>query len=456
MAPLEASAGSFSQRKDQFVSVTVEQLAPCRVLLKVEVEAAKVDGAFEKVTAGFQKEARLPGFRPGKAPPYMVIRSFGAEIEQEVRRQLFGEHYRQALKEKELRVLGQPDFEEVQFGRGKDFVFTATLETEPAFALPEYKGIPVEVEVREVTDADLERALMVLREQRAEHVDVERPAGTGDFVVVNYRGTCEGKPITEHSPTAKGLTEQKEFWLRIEEGHFIPGFTEQLVGASAGEHRTVTVTFPEDFVVPVLVGKQGVYEVEVVKVKERRLPELDDAFAGQFGAGTAEDLRTGVRRDLENEIKYKRISGIRNQIVQTLLQRVECELPESIVDHETRNVMRDIIQENRNRGFTKEAIQEHTDEIASAAKMGAKDRVKSALILHRIAETEKIQVAEQELLQRIALIAQRRGQPAQKVLKELQEAGQINNVAEDLLIAKVLDFLQLQAVVTEVPARPAA
>lgn len=430
-------------------------MAPCKVLLKVEVEAAAVDAAFEAATRDFQKQAKLTGFRPGKAPTYLVTRTYGAEIDQEVRRRLFGENYRAALKEKGLRPLTNPEVEEIDFGRGKSFQFAATVETEPTFEIPDYKGIAVEVEVRQVTPEDIERALEAVREQRGEFKDVSRPVATGDFVVVNYTGTCEGKPITDHAPTAKGLTEQKNFWLKIESAHFIPGFTDQLLGASAGDRRTVTVKFPEDFVVPVVANKDGVYEVEIVGVKERVLPEANDEFAKQFGTETLEALKEGIRNDLEGELKHKRVTSIRNQLIQSILTRVQCDLPEAIVQNETRNVVRDIVYQNQQRGVTKESIQEHKDEIFAAANTSAKDRVKAALILNRIAEKENIRVKDEEVLQRVALIAQQRQERPEKVLKEFQQSGQINAVAEQILTSKVLDFMQLQAIVTEVPAKVA-
>ncbi len=445
--------GGFSeQRKDPFVNVSLEQLAPCKVLLKVEVDAAAVDAAFEAATADYQKQARLPGFRPGKAPAYLVSRSFGPQIEQEVRRRLFTENYKKALEEKQLHALGQPEVEEVQFARGQSFQFAATIETEPAIELPEYKGIPIELEVRQVAPQDIERGLEALREQRAEFVDVQRPVAAGDFVVVNYTGTSEGKPITEHSATARGLTEQKNFWMKVESGHFIPGFTDQLIGASAGDRRTVTVTFGEDFVVPSLSGKQGIYEVEIVQVKEKHLPEVTDEFARQFGVNSVDALREGIHGDLENELKYKRTTSARNQIIHALLNRIQCDLPESIVQHETRNVVRDIVSQNQRRGVSKELMQDKKDEIFAAANTSAKDRVKAALVLHRIAEKEGIKVEESEVLQRIAAIAAQRNEPADRVLREFQREGRLSGVVEQLLTEKVLEFLQLNALVSEVPA----
>ncbi|MGE4182708.1 MAG: trigger factor [Limisphaerales bacterium] len=439
------------------MNVSLEQLAPCKVLVKIEVESAVVDKEFEKTTADFQKEVRMTGFRPGKAPIYLVARTYADDIEKEVRRRLFSENYRKALEEKKLTAVGRPDVEEVEFGRGKSFQVAVTLETEPVFEVPDYKGIPVEVEARQVTPEDIERAMEALREQRGEFGDVSRPVSSGDYVVVNYTGTCEDKPITDHSPTAKGLTRQENFWLKVETNHFIPGFTDQLIGASAGEHRTVTVNFPADFVVPAVAGKVGVYEVDVVQVKERRLPELTDAFAEQFGVKNLDELRDGVRNDLDNELKHKRVTTIRNQLIQAILGRVQCDLPESLVQNETRNMVRDIVYQNQQRGVTKELIQEHKDEIFTSANSGAKDRVKAAIILNRIAEKEAIKINDQEVLQRVALIAHQRKEKPEKVLREMQQNGQINALAEQILTSKVLDFLQLHALITEVPpSAPAA
>lgn len=435
------------------MNVSVEKLGACKVLLRFEVDAAAVDTAFARATADYQKQARLTGFRPGKAPAHLVTRAYGADIEREVKRRLVAEHYKQAVDREKLRPLGNPDIEEIQFARGQGFQFAATLETEPELTLLDYKGLPVEVETRTVTDADVERAVTVLREQRAAYNDVARAAQPGDVVVVNYRGTCEGRPITDHAPTARGLTEQKNFWLKIEPGHFIPGFTEQLAGASAGDRRTVTVTFPADFVAPTVAGKEGVYEVEVVGVKEKLLPELNEEFVKQFGVETVEKLHEGVRQNLGNEAKFRRLSAIRNQLVKHLLDRVTCDLPDSLVQHETRNVVYDIVRTNQERGVPKEALSEKKDEIFSAANTSAKDRVKAAIILHRIADHEQITVSEQEMTNRILAIAQQKQEDPNKVAKELQKNNQLPAIHEQLLTAKVLDFLQLHALVTETPAR---
>ncbi len=433
------------------MNVTVENLAPCKKLVRVEVEAQKVDEAFDKVTKDFQRQASLPGFRPGKAPRDMVLRKYGKDIEGEVKNQLLSDSYRKAVEEQKLDVLGHPDIEEIQFSRGQSFQFAATVETAPEFELPEYKGIPVKREARAVTDEDVARALEALRQPRTTFNKVERPAQTGDIVVVNYTGTCEGKPITEIAPTAKGLTEQKNFWVEIGAKAFIPGFDDQLLGAAAGEKRTVNVDFPADFVTPQLAGKKGLYEAEVVEVKEKVLPAIDDAFALQYGAENLEKLRAGVRRDLENELSYKLNRDVRNQLIRSLLNRVNFELPETAVEHETRNVVYDLVQENAKRGVPRETIEQQKEQIYSAAAQGAKERVKVNFLLQKIAEKEDIKVSQEEIAQRINHLAGIYQIPADKFLKDLQKRNGLIEVYDQIMNEKVLELLQQNAKVEEVP-----
>ena len=325
--------------------------------MRVEIEAQKVDETFDAVTKDFRREAKLPGFRPGKAPREMVLRMYEKDIQEETKRKLISEAYRKAVEEQKLDVLGHPDIEEIQFSRGQPLQFAATIETAPEFELPEYKGLPVRRELRTVSEADVERALNLLREQRVSFKTVERPLAAGDIAVVNFTGTCEGKPITEIAPTAKGLTEQKSFWVEAKPGSFIPGFADQLMGAKAGDKRTVNVDFPADFVTPQLAGKKGSYEVEVVEVKEKVLPPLDEELAKAYGAESLEKLQAGVRRDLENELKFKQEKGIRNDLVRALLGRVNFELPETAVAQETRNVVYDLVRENAKRGVPRDVIE---------------------------------------------------------------------------------------------------
>ncbi len=417
--------------------------------MRVELDAAAVDAAFDAITKDFQKQASLPGFRPGKAPRDMVVKKYDAEIKDEAKRKLIGDAYRQAIDEQKLQVVGYPDIEEVQFGRGQSLQFTATVETAPDFQLPEYKGLPAALESKVVTEADVTRALDMLRGQQAGYNTVARPLANGDIAVVNYTGTCDGKVITELAPTAKGLTEQKNFWVETTEGSFIPGFAAQLIGANAGDKRTVNVDFPADFVTKELQGKKGVYEVELIEVKEKVLPELNDEFARKFGAENLEKLTEGVRKDLENELKYSQSKAVRGQVVKALLGRVNFDLPESAVASETRNVVYDLVRQNTQRGIARELIETQKDEIYAAAAGNAKERVKLAFIVGRIAEQEKIQATQEDVLKRAQQLAMTYQMPFDQFVKDLQKRNGVNELYEQVVHEKVLELLEKNATITE-------
>jgi len=434
------------------VNVTVENLAPCKKLVRVEVDAQKVDEAFEAMTRDFQRKAKFPGFRPGKVPREFVARKFEKEIQDEAKAKLINDSYKRALEEQKLDVVANPDIEEIQFGRGRPLQFAATVETAPEFELPEYKGLPARVESRAVTEADVDQALQVLRAQRVSYRTVDRPlAASGEVAVVNYTGQCEGKPITQIAPTAMGLTEKKGFWIEMGSDSFIRGFAQQLLGAKAGEKRTVTVEFPADFVTPQLAGKRGVYEVQVVEVKEKYLPPLDDQLAQAYEAQSLEKLREGVRRDLENELTHKRSTSIRNQLIQGLMGRVQFELPETSVANETKRRVYDMVNGQQRRGATLEQIEEHKDQTYSVATQEAKERVKFAFLIQRIAEKEDIKVSDDEINRSISELAAANKIPREKLAKDLRERNALIGIYDQIMTQKVLEFLERNAQLIDAP-----
>jgi trigger factor len=302
----------------------------------------------------------------------------------------------------------------------------------------------------------VEKAINILREQQASYNDVTRDVQTGDVAVVDYKGTCEGKPITDFNPTARGLTEKQGMWMLIQENSFIPGFTEQLVGTKAGDTRSVKVTFPADFVISEVQGKEGVFEVSVTGVKEKALPVVDDAFAKGFGAANVEELKTGVQKDLQNELDFRSKRAVRDQLLKQLLGLVTFDLPESVVSTETRNLVYNIVNENQQRGVAKEVIESKKNEIFQSAQTNAVDRVKAAFVLNRIAEVEKITISNQEITQRVLALAEQNNMDPAKMVKTLQEKNAFPEIQQDILTGKVLDWLELNSKIEEVAAAPAA
>ena len=432
------------------MNVTVENLGPCKKLLRFDIDAAAVKSAFDEATKTYQKEVSLPGFRPGKAPKDMVLKRYEKEIADEAKRKLMGDNYRNALKEHKIEVVGYPDIEEIQFGKEQAMQFAATIETSPEFTPPNYRGLDAKREKRGVSEEDIDKALQLLADRVSNFNNVEREVKEGDYVVVDYTGSSEGKPLSEIAPAAKGLTEQKGFWVEVKPDSFIPGFALQLVGAKAGDKRNVNVDFPADFVTPELAGKKGTYEVEVVEVKEKVVPALDDAFAKNYGAENFQALREGVRRDLQNELNTKQTRSVRGQLVKNLLDQVQVELPESLVTQETRNIVYQIVQENQQRGVTKEVIDSQKDEIFKASQNSARERVKASFVFQKIATQEGIRVQPEEVNARIYALSQQYQMTPDKFAKELEKRDGISEIWSQLLNEKVIDFLQQNAKIEDV------
>ena len=436
------------------MEVTITDLSPCKKQLRIEIDAETVNAKFDSVAKDFRRHAHLPGFRPGKAPLANVMRSYGDKIGEEAKRTLMSDSYSKALKENGLRPVIMPEVEELQFGHGKPFQYLATLEVTPAFELPEYNGLEVDKERRTVTAADIDKALDTLREQRVSYTDVDRPAGEDDFIVVNFTGTIDDKPITDLVKVARGLTEQKNYWLNAKHNPLIPGIVEALIGSGKDDKKTVTVTIPNDFIYEELVGKEARYEIEIVQVKEKSLPELDDKFAKGFGAESMDKLREGVENDLKNELEYSLKKSVRNQCVDKLLDAVNCDLPETIVNEATRLGVHNIVQQNHQRGVGKEVIDENKDQIYANAKADAEVRVKANYILSKIAEKEGIKVTDQELSRQVAAMATQQKVKPQKLAQQLKDNGTIYQVQEEILNAKVIDLLEEKAKVTEIDPKP--
>ena len=438
------------------MEVNITDLSPCKKQLRIEIDAETVNAKFDAVAKDFRRHAHLPGFRQGKAPLANVMRSYGDKIGEEAKRTLMSDSYAKALKENELRPVIMPEVEELQFGHGKPFQYLATLEVAPAFEMPEYIGIEVEKERRSVNDADIAKALDTLREQRVSYADMDRPAVEDDFIVVNFTGTIDDKPITDLFKVARGLTEQKNFWLHKTQNPLIPGTVEALIGSSKGDKKTVTVTIPDDFVYEEIVGKEAKYEIEIVQVKEKSLPELDDKFAKGFGAENMDKLREGVESDLKNELEYSKKKSIRNQCVDKLLGAVNCDLPETIVNEATRAAVHNIVQQNHQRGVGKEISEENKDKIYANAKTDAEVRVKANYILSKIAEKEGIKVTDQELSRQVAAMAAQQKIKPQKLAQQLKDNGTIYQVQEEIMNAMVIDLLEEKAKVTEIDPKPEA
>jgi trigger factor len=428
------------------MTVTIENTAPCRKKLRVEVTAERVAGTRAEILQEFRKIAAIPGFRPGKAPEPMVEKRYAGEIDDELRKRLIPESYREAVAEQKLKVVGYPQVEAVEYKHGRPLVFTAAVDTAPEFPLPDYKSIPLKKKAATVKEEDIDKTIESLREQQSDFVAVEnRALRTGDFAVVNYSGVADGKPISELAPDAKGLGENKDFWLLISSESFLPGFCDQLVGASAGEKRQVLVDFPADFPQKALAGKKATFFVDLVSIKEKKLPELNDELAKKLGVESLDKLKEAVRKSLVSEAEAQQNADLRRQAVDHLLGKVAFDLPESLVQQETRSIIYDVVRENSVRGATKEQLEQKKNEIFGFAAKSAQDRLRTSFILDAIAQAEQIKVDEAEIEHQIAQLAQRSRTTPERLKAQLTDKGGLGEIEEQILVSKTLDFLVAQA-----------
>jgi trigger factor len=428
------------------MAVTIENTAPCRKKLRIEVEAQRVAGTRAEILQEFRKFAAIPGFRPGKAPEPMVEKRYAAQIEEELRKRLIPESYRETLSEQKLKVVGYPQIESVDYKAGSALVYTAAVDTAPEFAVPVYKGISVKKKTVAVKEEEITKTIDTLREQQAEFIAVEgRAIQTGDYAVINYTGVVDGKPISELVPDAKELGENKDFWLLISADSFLPGFCDQLIGAKAGEKRQVLIEFPADFPQKAVTGKKATFLVDVVSIKEKKLPEVNDEFAKKVGLDGVDKLKDAVRKSLITEAETQQDGEVRRQIADYLLGKVEFELPESLVKQETRSIIYEVVRENSMRGASKEQLEEKKDEIFGFATQSAKGRLRTSFILEAIAEVEQIKVEEAEVEERVAELAQRSRTTPEKMKAQLAEKNGFGEIEEQILVVKTLDFLVANA-----------
>ena len=434
------------------MNVAFEPLPNCLATLRIEVEPDSVKKTWEGVAGQYFKHAKLPGFRAGKAPRSVVERKFTKEIREEVTKQVLSDACREAIKDKGLRVLSLSEVQDVVWGDDKSLKFSATLVLHPNFDLPDYKGIAVTTPGAEVAESEIDEALENLRDQQADFPDVEppRPAAMGDFVVVDYDGLIEGEPAHVKFPKAgKPLSHNTDFWIKMTDEAFFPGYCAQVVGMNVGETREFDIEVPSDFPVEGMPGSKIHYKVTLKGLKARTLPELNDAFADTVAKGkTLAELRIMAREELQKQKHAQIDAAKRNGVMSHLISKVECELPTQMVRSQTQTILSEIVRENTTRGVTEDVMKEHERELVGSAAQSARDRIKGTFVLLRIAEQEGIKVTEMELRQRISSLARKYQMTFDKMLKELQKRGAIDQISEEVLTAKTLDFVTSHATVT--------
>ncbi|MEI6070494.1 MAG: trigger factor [Verrucomicrobiae bacterium] len=434
------------------MNVVCDPQPNCVVNLQVELPADRVSREWLSIAKDFQRQARLPGYRPGKAPQAMIDSRYAKEIRDELEKKLLNESINEAIQQKNLRVLTVSKVEDITIGDDKTMRFRASVVTAPEFELPDYSSITVEAAKRPVTDGDVEKWVEQFREPHATFDAVEgRPLAMGDYAVLTYEGKIGGQLLSDALPKAPAqLQGRRNAWILMDEGTLIPGFAKAIEGMAINDERAFELDVPADFPLADLRGSKVAYTTTLHGINARQLPPLDDALAEKIDPGkTMETLRSELRERLEKIAESQFDNAKRNGAIQYLLKHVQCELPAQAVEREVTGLLRDIVQENQGRGVSDDELRAHQDELVGVAQQSARDRVRANFLLLRIAEQEKIEVADSDMLMALSEMSRRYEIPVKKLIKDLRSREGLGPVRDQILMGKALDLIVKNVTVRE-------
>jgi trigger factor len=422
-----------SDKKESVIS-RVASPSPTARELEVEVSAEEVNAEWDKALLEYASRARLDGFRRGKAPREMVKRLFYQDIKDSVIESLAPRALRESLTRQNISPVGTPTISEVVFREGQPFRFKAVVEVLPAFELPSYKKIRVIKREAVVEEEDVDRSLEELRQKSADYIPAEgRGVADGDYVVVEWKG----KDIQ----TKRFLPTEKVLVLA---GHADneKGLNESLMGTAPGEARKFVVSYPADHAQKKMAGKTVEYEIKVLSIKEKKVPELGDEWAKDLGEyENLAALRERVRQELKKARQDAARREMGDELVKGLVDRLQLELPGSLVDAEAVSILRGWAAQ-----LPADLPSGQVEELREKAKDQARRTLKSTLLLQKIASEEKLAVGDEEVEEEIRAMAKRNNVPLAQLVERVSQEGRREDIRNSLLLRKAIDFLLDNAV----------
>jgi trigger factor len=412
----------------------------CKKELVIEIPGDVVQREADSVAGQFAKRARIPGFRPGHAPTSLVHRHFREDIRSEVTQTLVPRFFQNAVKDHNWEVVGQPHFEDLKFEEGQPLTCKASFEVFPEFELQPYRELEVEEEVPEVTDADVDKAIEDLRERAATfEVVTDRAAGDGDYLTVNYRGQDTSSPS---SPPV----EAKEAVLHLGGKHTVEGFTENLRGATSGDVKEFSVTYPADYPQKSLAGKTFGYHVEVQSIKSKEVPPADDELAKSVSEfATLGELRQKLRQDLAESAQRRAEMGSKQQLAEKLLATHTFPVPEVLVEVQLDRRLERTVGQLIAQGIDPRQTEVDWRKVREEARPEAEKEVRVALILERVADAEKIDLSEEEVDTVIREMAHERRLTPAELKTRLTHDGRLDTLKVSHRNQKALDFIYRNA-----------
>lgn len=387
-----------------------------------------------------QKNARVDGFRKGKVPPHIIEKRFGASVRQDVLGDLLQKHFFNVLVDSKVNLAGRPSFNVEQFEAGKDLVFTATFEVYPEVELKGLDQIKVEKPVVEISEADIDKMVDVLRKQQATWEETQEPAKADDRVTIDFVGTVDGEEFEGGKAT--------DFVLAMGQGRMIPGFEEGIIGHKAGDQFDIDVTFPEEYHAENLKGKAAKFAITLKKVEVMVLPELTDEFVAKFGPNTktVADLRAEIAKNMQRELKNALTARVKNQVIEGLIEQNPIDVPAAAVEQEI-----DVLRQQAAQRFGGNA-QQAAQLPRELFEEQAKRRVQVGLLLSEVIASNELKVDEARADAMIQDIASAYEQPAEVVEYYKNNKELMNNIRNVVLEEQAIDAVLAKTQVTEKPA----
>ena len=422
--------------------------ASCRRELELEIPADEVSKETEKVAKEFARLARVPGFRPGKAPISLIKRRFAEDIKGEVLQTLVPQQVEKAVAEQKLTPVSQPQVDKVEFNEGRPVKFRASFEVLPEFTLGNYKNLEIEMPEMTITDASVANTLAEMQQRAATFTPVEgRAVQNEDFVQVKLHGAPEGggDPVQADSVLCHvGAEETME------------PFNENLRGANIGDHKNFDVEYPADYPDAKLAGKKFHYSVDVLGMKTKTLPELNDEFAKDVSdAASLEELKKKIRESLEHERDHRQKELQREKVLGELVKLHDFPVPDSLVEHQMDVRLERVVRSLAQQGVDPWAVNVDWVSLRRRQEERARDDVKAELVVDRIATEEKIDVSEEELQQELEHMASHGGESAEAIRARLTKQGALDRMKAKLRSDKTVDWLAQNARVKTVAAASA-
>jgi trigger factor len=420
----------------------------CRRELDLEIPSEEITKQTEKIAKEFAKMARVPGFRPGKAPITLIKKRFAEDIKGEVLQKLVPEHVERAVAEQKLTPVSQPQVDKLEFNEGQPVKFRASFEVLPEFSLANYKALDIEMPEMSITDETVDKTLQEMRERAATFTPVEgRVVQDDDYVQVKLHGTPEGEgePLQADSVLCHVGAEET-----------MAPFNENLRGATTGDHKDFDVVYPADYPDAKLAGKTFHYAVDVLGIKTKALPELNDEFAKDVSDATSlDELKNKVREGLEHERDHRQKDLQREKVLAELVKQHDFPVPESLVEHQMDVRLERVVRSLAQQGVDPRAVNVDWVSLRRKQEDRAKDDVKAELVVDRIATEEKIDVSEEELEHELEHVASHNGQSAEALRASLTKQGTLDRMKAKLRSDKTLDWLAQNANVKTVSAASA-